>query len=175
MYAGLWIPLKNRRGSFNLGGKGKIRNSSDELHQFALFVQLIECTAQSSGVELVFRPPGCVMGSFRHILGKSLIGLSHAVRALYLLLLTKLEYFPRGSITRSTVLKTTRIVFRGIYQEGAEKGEVYGLSWHMTGITVMAAYTWEQTAIAAKTTYAMMWWILRRETMRPARKRKTET
>ena len=75
---------------------------------------------------------------------------------------------------RSTVLTTARAVFRGIYQAGAEKGDVYGLSWHITGITVIVAYTRKNMAVAARTTYAMVWWIVKRETTRPARKRKTE-
>jgi hypothetical protein len=72
------------------------------------------------------------------------------------------------------VLTTARAVFRGIYQAGAEKGDVYGLSWHITGITVMAAYTREKTGVEERTTYALVRWIVKRETMRPARKRKTE-
>jgi len=44
----------------------------------------------------------------------------------------------------------------------------------MTGITVMAAYTREQKAVEVRTTYAMVWWVAKRETMRPARKRKIE-
>jgi hypothetical protein len=115
------------------------------------------------------------MGSFGHNLGSFLYDrtFSHSEDIVqYFLQQTKPEYFPGKSITQSTVLTTARAVFRGIYQAGAEKGEVYGLSWHMTGITVMAACTREQTAVAARATYGMVWWIVKRETMRPARKRK---
>ena len=45
----------------------------------------------------------------------------------------------------------------------------------MTGITVMAVYTRGQTVVAERTTYATVWWMAKREMMRPAMKRKTET
>jgi hypothetical protein len=60
----MWSILKVRRGVFNFGGTGKPRNSGDELHQFTLFVQLIERAVRGSDIQLAVRPHGCDVGSF---------------------------------------------------------------------------------------------------------------
>jgi len=61
-----------------------------------------------------------------------------------------------------------------MFQVRVEKGDEYGLSWNMTGITVMAAYKRKQTTVAERMTYATVWWMVKSDMTRPARKRKTE-
>jgi hypothetical protein len=80
----------------------------------------------------------------------------------------------RKFVTQSTALSTATAIFLEKYQASDEKGVVYGLSWYMTGITVMAVYARVQTTIAERMMYATVWWMVKREMMRPARKRKTE-
>jgi hypothetical protein len=86
---------------------------------------------------------------------------------------TSLEFL-RKFTTQSTALSTTTAVFREMYHAGFEKGDVYGLSWYMTGITVMAVYTRKQAMTADKMTYATVWWMVKRDTTRPAKNRKTD-
>jgi hypothetical protein len=64
--------------------------------------------------------------------------------------------------------------FREMYQAGVENGDVYGLLWYMTGITVIAVYARAQTAVAEKAMYATVWWMAKRDMTRPVKKRKTE-
>jgi hypothetical protein len=49
-----------------------------------------------------------------------------------------------------------------MYEVGAEMGDVYGPSWYTIGITVMAAYTREQTNEAEKMTYETVWRMVKR-------------
>lgn len=44
-----------------------------------------------------------------------------------------------------------------MWELGAEKGDVHGLSWNMTNITMMAAYKREQTTVAKSMTYETVW------------------
>jgi len=72
-------------------------------------------------------------------------------------------------------LSKASAIFREIYQTGAENGDVYGLSWWMAGVKVITAYTTMQVKLEVRTTYATVWWILKRETTRPAKNKKTDT
>ncbi|KAF8490257.1 hypothetical protein F5888DRAFT_1638196 [Russula emetica] len=62
-----WSILEDKRGFFNLRGTGKPRNSGGELHQFALFIHLIERAVRGSGIQLAVCPRGCDVGSFAKV------------------------------------------------------------------------------------------------------------
>ena len=53
------------------------------------------------------------------------------------------------------MLNRARVRSREMCQ-GAEEGGVYGLSWNMTGITEIVAYSREQTTVEERVTHAIV-------------------
>jgi hypothetical protein len=161
----MWSILEDRRGVFNFGGTGKPRNSGDELHQFTLFVQLIERAVRGSDIQFT----AAMWAAFAYLWTEAFYMTcpreAAAARASSRVSFCGLS--PQSSIENKSrywrCWTQPELAFERCTKRALRRVTCM-LSWNMTGITVMlAAYTREQTTVAERMTYATVWWIVKRD------------